>query len=121
MRNYSNPIARFKRNGLTNQRISFDIHSSGSHLITGSKDGKIIGYDLQSFEEVLSFEAYSSTCCNGVEFHPYLPYIVTSSGERKFPSLNSSNDSDDDEPDKREIIQNSVNIWALPWKNIQYQ
>ncbi|PKA63244.1 Katanin p80 WD40 repeat-containing subunit B1 like [Apostasia shenzhenica] len=73
----------YRASEYTNQRISFDIDSSGRHLGTGGQDGLVHIYDLQSGEWVTGFQAASDTV-NCLSFHPTMPMAASSSGHRRF-------------------------------------
>ena len=81
----------------TNQRIYFDIEPWGRHLASGGEDGFVRVWDLRDGSEVGKFRAAKDTV-NGCEFHPSLPVLATSSGQRRF-ALADDLDSDDDDDD----------------------
>ncbi|KAI3996061.1 hypothetical protein MKX01_037571 [Papaver californicum] len=91
----------------TNQRIFFDIEPSGRHLGTGGQDGQVQIYDLQTGQWVSSFQAASDTV-NGFSFHPFHPMAATTSGHRRFGTL----DECDDHYSLR-CEENCASIWSF--------
>ncbi|KAJ3676678.1 hypothetical protein LUZ60_004090 [Juncus effusus] len=94
----------------TNQRISFDIEPCGRHLATGGQDGLVHIYDLQTGQWVTGFQAASDTV-NGFMFHPYLPLAASSSGHRRFGTI------DDDSDESSSTLngdENCCSIWRFP-------
>jgi len=104
----SEPIMRLPRVVSTNQKIGFDIDLSGNYLFTGSGDGQILIYDLQQGGlPVVSPFITHTDCVNGIAFHPCLPLLATSTGERKFCSEKKSKEIN--LPDEK----NAVYIWKF--------
>ncbi|OMO76544.1 hypothetical protein CCACVL1_15573 [Corchorus capsularis] len=89
----------------TNQRIAFDIESSGQYLGTGGQDGLIHIYDLQTGQWVYNFQAAADTV-NGISFHPFLPMATTSSGHRRFQLP-----EDDNEDLNLRGDENCASVW----------
>ncbi|XP_061816374.2 telomerase Cajal body protein 1 isoform X1 [Nerophis lumbriciformis] len=100
-------VFSLKRNVATNQRIYFDLDSSGRYLLSGDTEGIVSMWDTSvtppsGSEEVLQpqlrFQAHWD-CTNGVSIHPFMPLLATSSGQRQFPwpSENETDSSSDDE------------------------
>jgi len=91
LRTMSNePLYRLHRGGpgneeTTNQRLEFDIDISGKHLVSGSQHGEIYVYDLDGdgTTPTTPFPKHKDTV-NGVSFHPTLPIVAFSTGQRKF-------------------------------------
>lgn len=86
-------VFSLKRNVATNQRIYFDLDVSGRYLLSGDTEGVVSVWDTQtappdSNEELLQpqlrFQAHWD-CTNGISIHPFMPLLVTSSGQRQFP------------------------------------
>ncbi|GAB2231461.1 hypothetical protein Droror1_Dr00010468 [Drosera rotundifolia] len=91
----------------TNQRILFDIEPYGRHLATGGQDGLVHVYDLQTGHWTSSFSAASDTV-NGFSFHPFLPMAASSSGHRRFATL------DDSEEDlSLSTSENCASVWSF--------
>ena len=78
---------------VTNQRIYFGVEPCGRHLATGGDDGAVRVYDLRDGHEATRFEA-AGDCVSGCAFHPGLPLLATSSGQRRFPLAPSDSDSE---------------------------
>lgn len=107
LRNTKEEVGRVHRPLDSNQKISFDLDPWGSHLCTGSQDGKVLLFNTKTFELEQSI-SYSSTeirsqnskCINSVVFHPYYASVITLTGERNFTVdahySDESTDSDDD-------------------------
>lgn len=84
----------FKRQGATNQRIAFDIDSSGRYLATGSTERRALVYDIESKALVGSLndqaDAVGSVC-----FHPSAALLAVCTGQRHF-DLDTDDGSDSD-------------------------
>ncbi|XP_067117581.1 telomerase Cajal body protein 1 [Osmerus mordax] len=81
-----------KRNVDTNQRIYFDLDPSGRYLLSGDTEGVVSVWDTltappDGSEELvqpqLQFQAHRD-CTNGISIHPFMPLLVSSSGQRQF-------------------------------------
>ncbi|KMZ65087.1 putative WD-repeat protein [Zostera marina] len=111
IRNTSGIVYKLYRSSeSTNQRISFDIETSGRHLGTGGEDGLIHIYDLQTGEWTTSFKAASDTV-NGFSFHPSLSLAASSSGERRFSMPGNCEDGETILNLKGD--QNCASIWTF--------
>lgn len=103
----------------TNQRIYFDLDSTGQYLFSGNHDGMVTVWDtqqppvklrpdadfvLESFQE---FRAHSDTV-NGISLHPTEPVLATSSGQRHVPAL----DDEDLLSDTDSYQENSLKLWS---------
>ncbi|XP_021294493.1 telomerase Cajal body protein 1 [Herrania umbratica] len=93
----------------TNQRIAFDIESSGRHLGTGGQDGLVHIYDLQTGQWVSGFQVAADTV-NGFSFHPFLPMATTSSGHRRFQMP-----EDDNEDLHLRGDENCASVWSFSY------
>ncbi|KAG7465300.1 hypothetical protein MATL_G00174900 [Megalops atlanticus] len=116
-----------KRSVTTNQRIYFDLDASGRYLLSGDTEGVVSVWDTSTAppdgkEEVLQpqlqFQAHTD-CANGISLHPYMPLLVTSSGQRQFcwPG-DSEGDSDSDSNGNTMMSPQQVrhdNALALWW------
>ena len=58
-------------------------------------------YDLNTFEKSLEL-SNGTLSCNGAEFHPFLPYFASATGERQYDG---------------ELDASSVAIWTTPLKS----
>lgn len=108
----------------TNQRVYFDIDRSGQYIISGNGDGIVTVWDSTTstvddsstteaiLQPVMTFVGHGDLI-NGACFHPSLPLLATTSGQRHFEE--PGNDSDDENAIDQEMkIQgdNSLRIWA---------
>uniref|UniRef100_A0AAY4BM27 Telomerase Cajal body protein 1 n=1 Tax=Denticeps clupeoides TaxID=299321 RepID=A0AAY4BM27_9TELE len=112
-----------KRSVNTNQRIYFDLDPSGRFLLSGDTDGVVSVWDTYtvpsySTEDVLQphlqFRAHRD-CTNGICVHPFMPLLVTSSGQRHF-ALNGDSEGNSDSEEEavtspRGHEDNTLSIW----------
>lgn len=124
MRNPGQILFSLIRRVETNQRIYFDQTMDGRYLISGSHDGDVLVWDTLAppamlypesdpvLKPVSVFPAHNDTV-NGVSLHPSLPLIATSSGQRHFPDVYDSDDSDEGENDNDNVVDNSLKLWWL--------
>ncbi|KAJ8337747.1 hypothetical protein SKAU_G00367130 [Synaphobranchus kaupii] len=92
------------RNVATNQRIYFDLDPTGRYLLSGNTEGVVSVWDTSTapsgseavLQPQLQFQDQTD-CTNGISVHPYMPLLVSSSGQRQFcwPG-DSDGDSDSD-------------------------
>ncbi|XP_036321561.1 telomerase Cajal body protein 1 homolog [Rhagoletis pomonella] len=117
MRNYLKPVREFTRNIGTNQRIYFDLSPQEQRwLVSGDTTGKLRIWDLQN--NVEEAQPLHGDCCNGVNFHPSLPILATTSGQHHF--VNSSHNEESPESKKsamqdEDIIIDYENALMLWW------
>ncbi|KAI3937116.1 hypothetical protein MKX01_015331 [Papaver californicum] len=97
----------YRSSDSTNQRIFFDIEPSGQHLGTGGQDGQVHIYDLQTGQWVSSFQAASDTV-NGFSFHPFHPMAATTSGHRRFGTLDECDDHN-----RLSCEENCASVWSI--------
>ncbi|KAM4749229.1 LOW QUALITY PROTEIN: telomerase Cajal body protein 1 [Rhinophrynus dorsalis] len=111
-------LSSMTRNVTTNQRIYFDLEISGQYLICGDTEGLVTVWDTFApsgegpLLPLMQFQAQKD-CVNGISFHPSMPLLATSSGQRKFPE---SPDSGDEltEAEKSPLGvtgENSLRLW----------
>ncbi|XP_054161112.1 telomerase Cajal body protein 1-like [Oppia nitens] len=100
IRNVGQVLSVITRSVNTNQRVYFDLSCDSKYLATGSDNGMVYIYDTKSDDindDILkscnSFEAHND-CANGVAFHPTLPLLSTTSGQRRFADVSDSEDED---------------------------
>ncbi|XP_033637703.1 telomerase Cajal body protein 1-like [Asterias rubens] len=127
IRNPGKVLFAINRDITTNQRMYFDLDSSGQYLVSGNQDGTVTIWDTSQppssegssedsiLDPILRFTAHSDTV-NGVSLNPALPIMATASGQRKFPVPMATSDSDDEEnetvaDDEKE--DNSLRLWYL--------
>ncbi|XP_033928128.1 telomerase Cajal body protein 1 isoform X2 [Melopsittacus undulatus] len=101
------PLLAMERHVTTNQRVTFDLDPTGRYLVSGDTRGFVSlwdtvgtppeGTDLPLLSPVLRFRALQD-CINGTSLHPQLPLLATSSGQRLFPPLWSSDEEEDEPP-----------------------
>ncbi|KAM4035178.1 LOW QUALITY PROTEIN: telomerase Cajal body protein 1 [Anomaloglossus baeobatrachus] len=95
-------LTSLRRNVTTNQRMYFDMESSGRYLLSGDTEGVVSVWDMMSPPEdgvllqALQFQAQKD-CVNGVSLHPSLPILATTSGQRRFPESEDSGDESQQE------------------------
>jgi len=107
IRNTGKILYRLPRKASTNQRIYFDIESTGSFLVTGSQDNKIIVYDLNKpVEPIITLQSFQDAV-NGVSFHPNMPYLASSSGQRQFIL------KDDEDSIKEANFDSRLLVWKI--------
>ncbi|KAL0970222.1 hypothetical protein UPYG_G00238940 [Umbra pygmaea] len=91
-----------KRNVATNQRIYFDLDPSGRYLLSGDTGGLVSVWDTLTappdgnedlLQPHLQFQAHRD-CTNGISVHPFMPLLVSSSGQRQFLSPGDSSDGE---------------------------
>lgn len=108
----------------TNQRVYFDIDRSGQYIISGNADGTVAVWDTTlpptsddttaeaTLQPVMKFIAHGDFV-NGASFHPSLPLLATSSGQRQFELLGHCTDDEESmEQDSGVQVDNSLRIWA---------
>ncbi|KAK2573787.1 Telomerase Cajal body protein 1 [Acropora cervicornis] len=108
----------------TNQRVYFDIDRSGQYIISGNADGTVAVWDSTlpptsddttaeaTLQPVMKFIAHGDFV-NGASFHPSLPLLATSSGQRQFELLGHCTDDEESmEQDSGVQVDNSLRIWA---------
>ncbi|EDO39943.1 predicted protein, partial [Nematostella vectensis] len=118
-------LCRLVRSVTTNQRIYFDLDMSGRYLVSGGGNGTVTCWDTLAppitddvspdplLPQLVSFMAHGD-CVNGVSFHPTLPLLASTSGQRRFSDI--YDDSSDEEcTDKNKHLSQdfSVRIWSL--------
>ncbi|XP_022341261.2 telomerase Cajal body protein 1-like [Crassostrea virginica] len=102
----------------TNQRIYFDVDSTGQYLLSGNHDGCVTVYDTQQspvqtrpdtdfvLNSCQKFQTHNDTV-NGISLHPTLPVLATSSGQRHCWPL----DDEDLDNDSKFCQENSLKLW----------
>ncbi|XP_013421157.1 telomerase Cajal body protein 1 [Lingula anatina] len=122
MRNPGAVLCVMSREVLTNQRIYFDIDSSGRYLVSGNHNGTVSVWDTlqppqpqESSDPVLTpilhFKAHADTV-NGVSFHPSLPLLATASGQRHF-EISDDEDEEEEKMLNQTVEDNSLRLWKL--------
>lgn len=145
LRNTSAPVHRFKRPGMTNQRITFDFSSTGKYIISGSSTvpGEILAFPLYGSDcgcddagkllqacQCSCADEVIRDCVNSVSVHKSLPLVAVGSGQRKLPlvcrrfNVEEENDDSDgsnseNEDDKKDLptpaSDNMLRIMKLPF------
>uniref|UniRef100_A0A667XNE5 Telomerase Cajal body protein 1 n=1 Tax=Myripristis murdjan TaxID=586833 RepID=A0A667XNE5_9TELE len=120
-------VFSLRRNVATNQRIYFDLDLSGRYLLSGDTEGVVSIWDTQTapldgneelLQPQLQFQAHWD-CTNGISIHPFMPLLVTSSGQRQFPwpgdsegDSASDGEGGQDAMSPQEIRQdNALTVW----------
>lgn len=116
----------------TNQRVYFDIDRTGQYIISGNADGIVSIWDSTlppvnddttkeaTLQPIMKFVTHGDFV-NGASFHPSLPLLATTSGQRQFEE--PGNDSDDENTMDQDImaqVDNSLRIWAAG-ANVKYE
>ncbi|KAL4631124.1 telomerase Cajal body protein 1 isoform X1 [Arapaima gigas] len=115
-----------RRSVTTNQRIYFDLDPSGQYLLSGDTEGVVSVWDTSmvacersasTLQPLLQFQAHRD-CTNGISVHPYMPLLVSSSGQRHFSWPEDSGDDSDAEsegatttPSGSTRTDNSLILW----------
>ncbi|EFO17798.1 hypothetical protein LOAG_10699 [Loa loa] len=114
----------YSRPSKTNQRIYFDIDSSGTYLFSGSSSGELYIFDLKctNGDEPVAphvrLSAHNSALC-GVSIHKERPIVATCSGQRvfPFPELDQMDDIDSgstyEDINSPELLDNSLVLWSF--------
>ncbi|PFX18548.1 telomerase Cajal body protein 1-like isoform X2 [Stylophora pistillata] len=125
VRNPGKVLYSMMRSVDTNQRVYFDIDRSGQYIISGNGDGIVTVWDSTLspvddssnteaiLQPVMTFVGHGDLT-NGACFHPSLPLLATTSGQRHF--VEPENDSDDENTMDQEMKMhgdNSLRIWAV--------
>lgn len=110
----------------TNQRIYFDLDRTGRYLLSGDTDGMVSVWDTLTappdgqedvLQPLLQFPAHRD-CANGMSVHPFMPLLVTSSGQRHFqwPGHSGGDSDSDSDPDEDSAMMSADNT-SLPQDN----
>eukprot|EP01112_Ceratiomyxa_fruticulosa_P012170 TRINITY_DN3359_c0_g2_i1.p1 TRINITY_DN3359_c0_g2~~TRINITY_DN3359_c0_g2_i1.p1 ORF type:complete len:528 (-),score=118.66 TRINITY_DN3359_c0_g2_i1:48-1589(-) len=104
-----NVVARLQRPLSSNQRLYFDIDPTGNYLVTGDQEGNIWVYDIYNdLGKLVAHIPQFQDTINGVSFHPTLPILSLSTGQRKYPNKYIDND-EDFKKDKKDENSNNYN------------
>ena len=66
IRNLNKEIKQFEKNNLTSQKINFILNENEEYLFTGGFDGKIIKYNINTFEKI--FEIQNNDCVSSLDY-----------------------------------------------------
>ena len=132
MRYLTEPVLSVSRSVETNQRIYFDFFTDENKqqeilLCSGSTDGMMHFWSVNEGAisscddhgtsdstlrvcDSFSHQAHSD-CMNGCSAHPTRPLLLSTSGQRKFPSFYES----DDEEEEVVPEENKVKLWYIPY------
>ncbi|XP_033113668.1 telomerase Cajal body protein 1-like [Anneissia japonica] len=117
-------LCRMQREVTTNQRMYFDLDSTGQFLISGNQSGHVTVWDTTSaptspsmYEEptiqpLTSFISHSDAA-NGISYHPSMPMIATASGQRKFLTPMLDADEQDEDLVSDNTSENCLRLWSL--------
>ncbi|XP_077986818.1 telomerase Cajal body protein 1-like [Glandiceps talaboti] len=125
LRNPGVVLYKMVRNADTNQRMYFDIDSTGQFIVSGNDNGSLTVWDTHvspttdntndnepTLQPVLTYVAHYDSV-NGVSLHHTLPLMATVSGQRKFPVPMATDSDNDDEMTTDKIeTDNSLRLWA---------
>ncbi|XP_078487997.1 telomerase Cajal body protein 1 [Ciona intestinalis] len=119
IRYLTQPVFEVTRTISTNQRVYFDLVQQQGHseelLVSGGTDGVVRFWDVTESppKPCHTFTAHND-CANGCSVHPYLPLLLTSSGQRKYPEPLESDDESEELLSMQGIAEeNNVKIWLL--------
>jgi WD40 repeat protein len=112
---------QFKRTVSTNQRIYFDLDSSGEWLATANTDGNVTFWNVSNYDIDGSEKCFRlhEDAVNGCSLHPFMPLLATSGGQWKFDIEMGGALSDDDDGEEEMnggcdlYYDNSLRIWSL--------
>ncbi|XP_069799054.1 telomerase Cajal body protein 1 [Dendropsophus ebraccatus] len=113
-------LTSLRRNVTTNQRMYFDMESSGRYLLSGDTQGTVSVWDMLSPPEdgvslpALQFQAQKD-CVNGISLHPSLPILATASGQRRFPESEDSGDESQKKVERAKRVRAGENGLQLWW------
>ncbi|XP_071964973.1 telomerase Cajal body protein 1-like [Antedon mediterranea] len=114
-------LYRMQREVTTNQRMYFDLDSTGQYLISGNQSGYVTVYDTISapstYEEPMlqpltTFKAHDDAV-NGISYHPTMPMLATASGQRKFITPMIDNDEQDEDLITDKTFEHTLRLWSL--------
>ncbi|CAM9122918.1 unnamed protein product, partial [Discosporangium mesarthrocarpum] len=88
----------YHREGDTNQRLGFDVDTSGRFLATGSMDNQALIYNVETTELVCRIDNLPDAVC-GVSFHPYEPLLGLCTGQRHYSLASESGSYSDSDSD----------------------
>ncbi|CAI5708034.1 unnamed protein product [Peronospora effusa] len=96
----------FNRVADTNQRIEFDLHCGGRYLVTGSRHGRVMLYDVLT-GDLLDESIRLPDCANGVSFFPDVSKarIAVCSGQRHYNLPEDMQDENDDIVNGNEVAK----------------
>jgi telomerase Cajal body protein 1 len=122
-------VQSFSRQADTNQRIEFDVHCSGKYLLTGSRDGRALLYDvstgalLDTSAELFTF----GDAVNGVSFFPdgTRGRVALTTGQRHYDLPDDMDDSNSDQESeatsaanqRKPVRQNALHVVELRNRN----
>jgi len=113
LRKMTVPVWEVTRECSTNQRIQFDISTSGKFLLSGSTQGKLHFWGLSlggsMIQEAKVVEAHRSAS-NAASIHPFAPICASGSGQRVFPAVADSDS--EDTLTATPVSDNSLTLWT---------
>lgn len=138
-RNYGTILNVCKRSCTTNQRLYFDINFEQNFLATGNDTGVVSLFDLtsepqgedKSLSSEVRFDAALGSCINGVgcvtcmscqlklsilnlyRFHPTLPLIATTSGQRCMLHFDERNQNKIFDYSTSQSTEASLKLWSF--------
>ncbi|XP_046851932.1 telomerase Cajal body protein 1-like [Xenia sp. Carnegie-2017] len=117
LRNPGDVLFVMKRSVKTNQRMYFDVDSSGKYIVSGNHDGTVSIWDTCASSNVIlpclmTYKGHND-CVNGVSLHPSLPFLATASGQRTFLLPDDVDFENDDVEINKTKVDNSLRLWRL--------
>ncbi|KAJ2618116.1 hypothetical protein H4S08_000040 [Coemansia sp. RSA 1365] len=105
IRDLRGPCATVPRTCPTQQRMSFDFDTAGTHLVAGETDGSITFHNIQDQRPPVRIAAHDDLVA-GVSAHPFYPLLATASGQRHFDH--------DADTIGYPLLDCSLRIWSVP-------
>jgi WD40 repeat protein len=82
LRNTGQILFSLKRDGYTNQRLKFSLDSLSGDIGASDINGNFTKFNLLNGEVIKSQKLYDDVC-SSVSFHPFLPLLASTCGERR--------------------------------------
>ena len=103
-----------KRDSNTNQHIHIDVDPTGTILVTSSLDGRAQWFRC-SDGKLVATHRLSDDVLNTCAFHPFHPYLASSTGTRQFQVPYHAYGSDDSDSSDSDSLDSdlSISLWSL--------
>lgn len=127
IRNTAAPVYTMQRRSPTSQRIDIDFTPDSRFMLSGSQDGALFFLSMADGHIALQLppSVHQGDTVNSVSAHPYLPFVATGTGQRRYaPPLTSridggdssggSSDEEEDRPEQTPHPPPSLCILRMP-------